>query len=436
MEVITIILNGFVLPFLIIFCGIILSYKISIIKILSPKKFIRNLSEASCDHTTTPFKSMCTALAGTLGVGNIAGVATAIISGGAGAVFWMWIGAIVSMSVKYGEVALAVKYRSYDNNKGFIGGSMYTMKNALNNKLGKRNATIIGGVFSALCIANSFVMGNIIQSNAAASVFSDKSEAIGLMLSTGLLITALLGFKRITSITSYLIPPLSITYIILSLSIILKNYYLLPRLFLNIIECAFSLKAVTGGIYGYGIREAIRFGITRGIFSNEAGCGTSPSAHAAANVKSPHHQGCFGIFEVIADTLILCSMTAFVILIADQKFSLSLKESGVAVTLQAFEYLIGRGAYYIIGVSVILFAFATLIAQLYYGDVAIGYFSKSKIPRIFFVIISILFCFCGATMKESRIWMYADLIIGIMTVVNTVMLIVLRNQIKDIAKFN
>lgn len=436
MERISYVLNGFLLPFLIITCGIILSYKINLFRILKPKNFIRYISEASRDKKSSPFKSMCTALAGTLGVGNIAGVSTAITAGGAGAIFWMWVGALLCMSVKYGEVALAVKYRNYSKTRGFYGGSMYTMKKALRTHLGSRKAYLVGGVFSILCIANSFVMGNVIQSNAASSAFSSKSQLIGIILTCGLLLTAKLGYQKISNLTLFLIPPLSSVYIILSLTIIIGNYQLLPTIISKIIRTAFSSRAVSGGIYGLGIKEAVRFGMTRGIFSNEAGCGTAPSAHASADVKSPHHQGCYGIFEVIADTLILCSMTAFVILISDNLLGDSQILGGVDLALRAFKFLLGKWAYYIIGISIILFAFATLIAQLYYGDIAISYFTEAKTPRVLFVILSAILCFIGAVIKPNNVWILADIIVGIMTVINTVVLIVLRNQIADISETN
>ena len=436
MEKISSLLNGIILPFLIILCGIILARKIKLLSILRPTKFAKVITEASCDKKQSPFKSMCTALAATLGVGNIAGVSTAITSGGAGAVFWMWIGAVMSMSVKYGEVALAVKYRNFSDKRGFYGGAMYTLNKSLNKHIGKKCSYMIGAIFSLLCIANSFVMGNVIQSNAAGAVFHEKSQLVGIALSLGLLITAIAGFKKISDITMYLIPPLSVVYIILSLAVITRYYYLLPNIILKIIKSAFSGKAVTGGLYGIGIKEAIRFGITRGIFSNEAGCGTAPSAHASANVKSPHHQGCFGIFEVITDTLILCSMTAFVVLISDSLHGTDLSCDGIKLTLRAFADLLGTAAYYIIGISVILFAFATIIAQLHYGEIAIGYFTDCKPAKVLFIITSVILCYLGATMNQSSIWIWADLIIAIITVINTTVLIIFRNQIKEIAANN
>ena len=375
---------------------------------------------------------MCTALAGTLGVGNIAGVSTAITVGGSGAVLWMWIGALVSMSVKYGEVALAVKYRLHTSD-GFIGGSMYTMRYGLADKLGTRRAAFLGGVFALMCVTNSLITGNIVQSNSAAAVFPGKSPyIIGAALAAGLLIVACSGTSGISSFTFAMIPPLSALYIILSLIVILKNSSLLPEIISDIFRGAFYPKAALGGAAGIGVREAMRLGITRGIFSNEAGCGTAPSAHASANVKSPHHQGCFGIFEVIADTLVLCSMTAFVILIFKKRMPDTALD-GVPLTLGAFDFLIGHAAGIAVGISVILFALATIIAQLYYGSVAIRYFTKSKAAYAVYVFVAASAAVIGSGMLPQRMWIAADLTVGAMTTVNTAVLIFMHRQISDLA---
>lgn len=434
MESFAAVLNGYIMPILLLVCGVILARRIKLYRILSPKRFIGILSDSSVESGTSPVKAMCTALAGTLGVGNIAGVATAISAGGSGAVMWMWIGAVISMSVKYGEVALAVKYRVKFADE-FIGGSMYTIKHGLGKYVGRSSAKLLGGFFAVMCLVNSFVTGNIVQSNSAAAVFPSVSpNAIGILFGAGILIIALVGADKISNFTYALIPPLSGAYILLSLSVIIRNYEYLPEVMSDIVLSAFSTKAALGGASGFAVREAIRFGITRGIFSNEAGCGTAPSAHAAANTKSPHHQGCFGIFEVIADTLILCSMTAFVILIGIKKYpSLIGKFDGVPLTLEAFELVLGSAAYYIIGVSVILFAFATIIAQLYYGKVALSYFTKSKIPCALYAPAAALCAFLGAGMDVSSMWICADLVVGVMTVVNVSVLMIMRKEVKKMS---
>lgn len=435
LDNITEILNGYIMPFLLVLCGVILAVKIRLFKILSPKNFFVTLSTSQEENGTSPMKAMCTALAGTLGVGNIAGVATALSAGGAGALMWMWIGAIVSMSVKYGEVALAVKYRRRGKD-GFYGGSMYTIKDGLSKLTGKRTAVLFGGSFAVLCIVNSLVTGNIVQTNSAsAAVDFCDSRFVGLAVAVSILLIGFTGQKKVQSITFGLIPLLSLAYILLSMSVILRNAYLLPEIVSDVIKGAFSVRAAGGGALGLGVRKALRFGITRGIFSNEAGCGTAPSAHASADVKSPHHQGCFGIFEVVSDTLILCSMSAFVILIADKKFALISSFDGVPLTLEAFKVTLGDAAYYIVAVSVVLFALATVMAQLVYGNTALSYFTKSKYAVKVYVILTSVCAYLGSVISTETMWQFADLTVGVMTVVNTLVLLVLSKEIGNESPF-
>ena len=434
-EYISEILNGRIMPFILIICGIVLAFRTKLFSILRPRDFFRDLKNGSEGGRNSPFRSLCTALAGTLGVGNIAGVATAITAGGPGAVMWMWIGALVSMSVKYGEVALAVKYRRKKND-GFIGGSMYTIRDGLSGRIGSRSSAVLGAVFAVLCVLNSLVMGNLIQSNAASAVFggSMAPKVICTVMALGVLAVVLTGKDRTAAVTVALIPILSGVYIILSVYVIFANISLMPRVLSMIFRGAFNFHAAAGGVLGHTVREAMRFGVTRGIFSNEAGCGTSPTAHAMANVRSPHDQGCFGIFEVVADTLVLCSMTAFVILIAFLKNPDTAGLDGVPLTMSSFGATAGRPSYWIIGVSVILFAYATVIAQFYYGSVAIGYLMDSRTAKILYGILSAFVTLFSRTVAPGIMWVAADLIVGIMTVLNTSVLILLRKEIAQEAE--
>ncbi len=426
------------MPVMLILCGAVLAYRIRLFKILSPRHFFSTLTDAETKKGVSPFKAMSTALAGTLGVGNIAGVATAISAGGPGAVFWMWMGALFSMSVKYGEVVLAVKYRHFSNERGFFGGAMYTIRDGLRKKLGSRGAKFLGGIFALLCIINSLIMGNVIQSNSAAAALDGvPAEVIGISFGTLIIVVAIFGTSKITSYTFLLIIPLSIAYMIITSVIIIMNASLLPTILADIVKNAFSFSALAGGGAGFTIKEAVRYGITRGIFSNEAGCGTSPTAHASANTKSPHHQGCFGIFEVIADTLVLCSMTAFVILIGKERYPQTLGSlDGVPLTLKAISDLLSPFAANLISISIVLFAVATVIAQIYYGDVATGYFTKRKSALWLFIIFSAVSAYIGSVINVDLIWPWADLTIGIMTCINVVVLFLMQGEISVVAKEN
>ncbi len=429
-EYVSGILNGRIMPVLLVGCGIILAFSIKLFRIIRPRGFFRDLKSSSNGGKNSPVRSLCTALAGTLGVGNITGVATAITAGGPGAVMWMWVGAIASMSVKYGEVTLAVKYRKRENGR-FTGGSMYTIRDGLSSRIGRRPAAVLGSVFAVLCLCNSLVMGNMIQSNAASAVFAGDATPmiVCAVLAAGVMFVSLTGKDGTAAVTVTLIPVLSAVYIVLSLYVIFTNLSLISRVMAMIVRGAFSFHAVAGGVAGHTVREALRFGITRGIFSNEAGCGTSPTAHATANVRSPHIQGCFGIFEVVTDTLILCSMTAFVILIAGIKYPGASSLDGVPLTLFSFGTAVGRPAYYAVGVSVILFAYATVIAQVFYGSAALDYLTGSRAAKFIFGAVSSAVTLFGWAVPSGIMWTLADLIVGTMTVLNTSVLIIMRREI-------
>jgi len=428
------ILNGILTPAMLLGCGLILSLEIGIHRLLKPAVFCRTLTDIPPNSKTTPIKAVSTALAGTLGVGNITGVSTAILQGGAGAVFWMWVGAVFSMAVKYGEVALAVHWRHIAADGTYEGGAMYTIRDGLAQRLGIYKSTLFGGVFAVLCLANALITGTIVQANTAAAVCSPFPKWLcGIFLAILVLAASAYGIRRVGDITVRLIPLLTILYIILSFGVILTNISLLPEIFSRIFKEAFALRSLGGGITGLSIREAIRFGITRGIFSNEAGCGTSPTAHAAADTKSPHHQGIYGIFEVICDTIVLCSLTAFVILIADSRFGI-LASGSALTTLEAYALFGGMTAYRILGFSVVLFAYSSILAQLYYGITALRYFTESVPLRRGYILLTILCTAVGAVISPALMWNMADWIVGVMTCLNTAVLWLLRRQIHEISE--
>jgi len=380
------------------------------------------------DCGSSPLRSLSVALAGTLGVGNITGVAAALIAGGPGTVFWMWAGAFLVLGVKYAEVNLAVRYRLPAGN-GWMGGAMYYIRDGISSRL----APLFGGFFALLCCINSLVTGNIVQSNAAAGAFENADRlpcGMILALMTGLAI--FFGTHRIEKITSALIPVLTGVYLIITAGIILTHAKLLPGIFRDIFSAAFTGRAILGASAGFGVHQAFRFGIIRGIFSNEAGCGTSPTAHAAADTKSPHHQAVLGMVEVIFDTLILCTLTALVLLIGDTKYGLlpwGSSADAAPVTLDVFRYLGGDSIYRILQASILLFAFSTVIAQIYYGTSAVRYLSPKRAPRILYAVSSVICVIIGSVISSPAMWMLADAVIGIMTAVNCAVLIRLRRRI-------
>lgn len=403
-------------------------------KILRPKSFLKALTEKPKTSSTTPLRALSVALAGTLGVGNITGVASALIAGGPGAIFWMWMGALAVLAVKYAEVYLAVRYRKKDG-ESWYGGAMYYIREGLSKRLSVRFSRILAGGFALLCCLNSLITGNIVQANAASAVVPGNHRlTVGCVLSFCILLAMLYGARRVEKITSRLIPALSLLYIAVTLIITINNHTYLPDILQDIFSSAFSIRAAAGGAAGFTIREAMRFGIMRGIFSNEAGCGTSPTAHASADTISPHHQGCLGIVEVLFDTIVLCSLTSFVLLIADRKFSCipwRTDADSSEVTLESFRLLSGDIVYWILLVSIILFAYATILAQLYYGTIALGYLSNKKGLQIAYSALSVIAVTAGSVISAPAVWLAADLVIGMMTAVNCIVIILLRREFRD-----
>lgn len=418
---------GILTPVMLLSTGLVLSVGCRIWKLCMPSRFFRTLCAIPPESKVTPFRAVTMALAGTLGVGNITGVSAAIAEGGPGAVFWMWIGAFFSLAVKYGEVALSVRYRHITTN-GYCGGTMFTLRDGY----GKVR---LGGLFAIFCVANALITGNLLQSNAVAVVLYPLPRWIcGLVLVSVTLLALCCGIHRLSEITLRLIPGLCAVYIIASLTVIGSHVSYLPGIFTEIVSCAFSTKAVAGGAVGWTIREAVRFGITRGIFSNEAGCGTSPTAHATADTKSPHHQGIYGIFEVFCDTIILCTLTALVLLIANREYGI-LSWGGDNMTLMAYGLYGGKFLYGVLVISVVLFAYGTILAQLYYGTAAIRYFGEhNKWARRIFVVGMLSVTMAGAVTNAAVLWQIADVLVCMMTTVNTAFLFGRRREIEEIAR--
>ena len=417
-------LGSAVTPFMLIFTAAVLMFSTK-----REKKQEKTTAHVGFFSKNSPVRALTLALAGTLGVGNITGVTSALISGGPGAVFWMWAGSVIVIIIKYAEVYLSVLYRQRDR-YGFFGGAMYYIRDGLSKRFGGRASAFFGSVFAVLCIANSLFTGNIVQSSAASSALSPKHRIVtGAILAVLVLFSIIFGTRRIERITAYLIPPLAGVYIAISAYVIFSNLSLAGEVFCDIFSSAFSYRAVLGGAAGFCMRDAVRYGIMRGIFSNEAGCGTSPTAHASAETESPSAQGRLGIAEVVFDTPVLCTLTALVMLIADKKYALipwNTSSDAASVTLSAFG-MIG-GFREILSVSIILFAYATIIAQIYYGTVAIGYLSQKKKWRVVYYILSVVCTVIGSVVSSELMWMGADALLGTMTVLNCLALLFLRRE--------
>lgn len=407
-------LCGIIMPILLVLVGIFFIFKIKFFYILHPIKALKSMLKGG-------FKSLSLALAGTLGVGNIVGVSSAIIVGGAGSIFWMWLSAFIAMSIKYVEVVLAMRHRQKDNYGNYYGGAPYYIYEGFNKTLGKKIAKILGCTFAFLCVLNSLTTGNLVQVNSVVTLLPIKPLYFGIIFSAIIFVIILGGAKQISTFTSILIPFLTVFYIGLSIYVLACNINEIPSLFSLIIKDAFSFKSAISGFYGFGIISAIRFGVSRGILSNEAGCGSSPTAHASSYTTDTHSQGCLGVFEVFVDTILLCSLTAFVILIADNSFCTNPMELVIS-SFSKYTGLIGK--YGVIACS-LLFSLATVACQYYYGIESIRFISKSKASKGVYTTIFCITIIISALIPMALMWQISDLVIALMTIFNLICILFL-----------
>lgn len=377
----------------------------------------------------TPFQAVSTALAGTIGTGNIVGVATAITMGGPGAVFWMWISACFGMVTKYSEIVLAVKYREKNDEGNWVGGPMYYIQNGLKQKW-------LAVLFAAFCALASFGIGNMTQVNsislAVKSSFGIATWITGVVCAVLVALVVIGGVKRIGKVTEKIVPFMALFYICGSLIVIGMNYAAIPNAFKLIFEYAFNMNSAVGGAVGYTVMQAIRFGLARGIFSNEAGLGSAPIAHAATSTTNPVKQGLWGVFEVFVDTIIVCSMTALVILTS------GLWDSGITgaeLTSAAFSSSLGTYGGYFVSISIMFFALSTVLGWAYYGERSIEYISRKNAYII--MIYRALFIGCiviGATSHLDLVWGIADTLNGLMAIPNLIALLGLSGVVVKITK--
>lgn len=376
----------------------------------------------------SPFQALMTALSATIGTGNIAGVATAIFLGGPGAVFWMWITALFGMATKYGEAVLAVKYREIDSRGKRQGGPMYYIKNGLGD-----NWKWLGFLFALFGTIAAFGIGNMVQSNSVAdaldSNFNVDPTITGIVLAVLVGLVILGGIKRIGEVAGKLVPFMAVAYILGSLVVIFANFGNIGEAFSLIFTSAFSGTAATGGFAGAAVWAAIRFGVARGVFSNEAGLGSAPIAHAAAQTNDPVRQGMIGMLGTFIDTIIICTMTALVILLTGAWTS---GETGASLSTLAFGSGI-VGGNYIVSLGLVIFAFTTMLGWSYYGERCAEFIFGVGIiiPYRVLWVVAIL---TGALVKLNFVWLFADVMNGFMAVPNLIALALLSPVIFKITK--
>ena len=396
--------------------------------------------EAS-DGALTPFQAVCTALAATVGTGNVAGVAGAIAIGGPGAVFWMWISALLGMCTKFAEVTLAVHFRETNAQGDLVGGPMYYIKNGLDKKW-----HFLAYLFAAFGVLAVFGTGNATQVNtittaidSALSSFNvlpaDAVKLVNLIIGVALaIIIALIligGIKRIGNVTSKLVPFMAIMYIVLALGVIFFHIKSVPAVFASIIEGAFHPASVTGGVVG-SFFMSMKKGVSRGIFSNEAGLGTGSIAHACADTKKPVKQGFFGIFEVFVDTIIICTMTALVILCSGVSVNYG-EAAGAELTISGFTAVYGSWVSIFTAVAMCCFAFSTIIGWGLYGTRCIEFLFGSRSNKPFMVLYS-LTAIVGATMNLGLMWSIAETFNGLMVIPNLIAVFLLSGVVVKMTK--
>lgn len=396
--------------------------------------------EAS-DGALTPFQAVCTALAATVGTGNVAGVAGAIAIGGPGAVFWMWVSALLGMCTKFAEVTLAVHFRETNAQGDLVGGPMYYIKNGLDKKW-----HFLAYLFAAFGVLAVFGTGNATQVNtittaidSALSSFNvlpaDAVKLVNLIIGVALaIIIALIligGIKRIGNVTSKLVPFMAIMYIVLALGVIFFHIKSVPAVFASIIEGAFNPASVTGGVVG-SFFMSMKKGVSRGIFSNEAGLGTGSIAHACADTKKPVKQGFFGIFEVFVDTIIICTMTALVILCSGVPVNYG-EAAGAELTISGFTAVYGNWVSIFTAVAMCCFAFSTIIGWGLYGTRCIEFLFGSRSNKPFMVLYS-LTAIVGATMNLGLMWSIAETFNGLMVIPNLIAVFLLSGVVVKMTK--
>ena len=395
----------------------------------------------AADGAITPFQAVCTALAATVGTGNIAGVAGAIAIGGPGAVFWMWISALLGMCTKFCEVTLAVHFREKNANGDYVGGPMYFIKNGLGKKW-----MPLAYAFALFGTCAVFGTGNATQVNTITTAIDSALMNYGLLSDSGLklcnliigivicLVVALIlvgGIKRIGRVTEKLVPLMALLYIILSIGVIVLNAGKIPTVFSNIFQGAFTPAGITGGAVGTFFLS-MKKGVSRGIFSNEAGLGTGSIAHACADTQKPIKQGMFGIFEVFMDTIVICTMTALVILLSGVEIPYG-SNMGAELTISGFTTTYGPWVSIFTAIAMCCFAFSTIIGWGLYGSRCCEFVFGSKSLKVFTILYSLV-SIAGATMDLGLVWGISDTFNGLMAIPNLIAIFLLAPVVLKLIK--
>ena len=428
---------------LIILCGTGIYYTIRL-KFIQVRKFgegcrlvfgsFKKDGKERKEGEMSPLQSLATAIAAQVGTGNLTGAATALISGGPGAIFWMWMSAFFGMATIYGEAVLAQEYKTTEGGE-VTGGPVYYIKQAFKGTFGKVLATLFA-VFTILALG---FMGNMVQSNSIGSAFANVFASRNMTLQpviVGLILGAIAffifvgGTKRLAAVVEKIVPFMAAIYIVGSLILIGLHITAIPEALRQIFVGAFNPKAIVGGAAGITVREAIRYGVARGLFSNEAGMGSTPHAHARATAKNPHEQGLAAMISVFIDTFVVLNLTVFSVLTTD---ALSSGKSGIALTQHAFDTSFAGFGDFFVAICLLFFAFSTILSWHFFGAVNVKYLFGQKAVKIYSIIV-VAFIVVGSTLKVDLVWELADLFNGFMVFPNLLALLALSGTVVKICK--
>ena len=404
--------------------------KFNIMMRYTAKTLFRKVDKAALDEgAITPFQAVCTALAATVGTGNIVGVAVAIATGGPGAIFWLWVSALIGMVIKYCEVSLSLAYRTTNEKGEIVGGPMYYIDKGM----GMKWLALLFAFFGGMA---SFGIGASVQANALAgglnATFGIDLRLIGVVVAILGALIFIGGIKRIANVTEFLVPFMSILYIGGSLVALAVNAKEIPAAFALIFKDTFTGSAAIGGFAGATVMYACRIGMARGVFTHEAGMGSAPIAHASAYNDHPARQGLWGAMEVFFDSIVMCTITALVILTSGLWHDPAYVNDGRGMSATAFENAFPYGQY-IVTIGLVLFAFATIVAWYYYGEKCVEYLFKGNkiVIRVYQVLYTVM-VYVGCVASLDAVWEFADLFNGLMAIPNLIALIVLSGTVKKL----
>ena len=422
-------LGGGAIPVLLTLAGVFFLLYLRGGPFRSPRRMLRALLHRS-GSGVSPFRAVTLALAGTLGVGNIVGVANALWLGGAGALFWMWVSALLAMLLKYAEILLAVAHRRTAPNGSHSGGAVQYIRDRFPSRAG----ALLAALFGSLTVLDAISMGCVIQVNAVASALHGTLgvplPAAGALLLLLALPVILRSSRAVSALTEYLVPIMSLGYLVLSVAVLVIRRDALGGALVSVFREAFHPASAAGGVLGFLTSRSLRIGTMRGLLSNEAGCGTAPTAHACAATDSPASQGVWGIFEVFADTILLCTVTALVILVSFPSVR-AWGDDAVMMTISAYTGVLGPWAKWFFCAAVFCFGYATVICWAGYGREAIRSLTHRRLPLALYLLAFAVCIPVGAMLAPSAIWSAADFAIASMTAINLFVLLACRKEIRD-----